>query len=513
MPASTIIANAFVLTCDPLNRAGRLSLLLRDGRIQEIAHNADTFLAGHPDATVIDASQKLIIPGLVNAHVHGESMLLRERTRGRHAGLWKRDARLLEAANRLADPKGMDDLRMLYLYTCFSHLKAGTTCIGEFPPPVNDKGLVQILQAIDRSDLRSVVALQNWDQIQQARDLGAGRPHMVISLGREEDYTVYSFEHLLRTAGELGIPALAHAAEQREETEAVRKNFQKSLMAVLRDFGALRQNTILVHLNHMADTDLGFIEEAGAHVVLTPRSSMMKQTGYPALRTLLAGRRRPGLGTDWGSVDMVAEMQFLHQLPLMFPGIPRISPADILKMGTINGAAALGLAAETGSIEPGKQADLTFFGLHTLRAPLPRDSAGAQDLAEFVLDALSSRDVSDVMIGGEFYVRKGQMLTMAEEDVSAGFRALRDRWFPVAAPPPSPEEVQRVKILPPVPEALRDAGQGFEQGLPAVEPQPLPPPASSPMPPPPPPQREIRSAALPELSKDVRRVFGDEEES
>jgi hypothetical protein len=209
---------------------------------------------------------------------------------------------------------------------------------------------------------------------------------------------------------------------------------------------------------------------------------------------------------------MVAEMQFLHQLPLLFPAIPRVSPVEILKMATIHGAATLGVDAETGSIESGKQADLTFFSLHTLRAPLPRDSAGAQELAGLLLDTLSSRDVSDVMIAGEFYVRKGQLLTMAEEDVSAGFRALRDRWFPAVSPPPSPEELQRVKVLPPVGETLREPPAGFEQGLPPIEPETMPSPAPQPAPPPPPPARDVRSTALPELSKDVRRVFGDDEE-
>lgn len=514
MDSLTIIANGFVLTCDPLNHAGRLSLLLRDGRIREIARNADAFLTLHPEATVIDASQKLIVPGLVNAHVHAESMLLRERTRGRHASLWKRDTRLQEAGVRLTSAGGSDDLRMLYLSVYFSHLKCGTTLVGEFPPAVNDKGLIQILQAIERSDVKAVVALQNWDQIEQARDLGSARPPFMINLGREEDYTVYSFENLLRAAGELRIPVLAHAAEQREDADIVKRNFQKSLIAVLRDFGALRQNTLLVHLNHVPDEAVAFLNEASAPVAVCPRSAMMKQTGYPALRFLLAQRRRPCLGTDWGDVDMIAEMQFLHHLPLLFPGIPRVPPVEIVKMGTIYGAAALGRGGETGSIEVGKRADLTFFTLHTLRTPLPRDTAGAGELADLLLDSLSSRDVSDVMIGGEFYLARGEILTMSEEDVAAGFRAMRERWFPAALPPPSPEELQRSKTVALVTERPDESSQGFEEGLPATEP-----PAASPsvpvvsLPAPTPPPRGTRTAALPELSKDVRRVFGDEEEA
>lgn len=506
MSSATIIANGFVITCDPRNRAGRLSLLLRNGRIQEIAQTADAFLTLYPDARIVDASQKLIVPGFVNAHMHGESVLLRDRTAGRHAGLWPRDARLRAVAEQLRAPESLDDLRMVYLTAFFTHLQCGTVLVGEFPPDVQEKGLVTILQAVERSEIRAVTALQNWDQIRQARELGARRPPFMVSLGREEEYTVYSFEQRLRAAAELGVPPLVHAAETREDEDTVRKNFQKGLISVLRDFGALRSETLLVHCNHIAEEDLPLIREAGSSVVLCPRSAMMKGTGYPALRALLAGRKHPCLGTDWGSADMVAEMQFLHQLPQMVPTLPRIGPVEILRMATVNGAEALGMAAETGSIETGKRADLAFFGLHTLRAPLPRDSAGVQELASLLMHALSSRDITDVMINGEFFLADRKLLTMAEEDLAAGYRTLRERAFPAALAPPSPAEQARVRTAP-----FAGGGEdapGFTAGISAEETphEPLPPPPRAPR------TDAPRPATLPELPREVRRVFGDDEE-
>jgi hypothetical protein len=98
-------------------------------------------------------------------------------------------------------------------------------------------------------------------------------------------------------------------------------------------------------------------------------------------------------------------------------------------MGTINGAHALGLSHETGSIEAGKKADLTFFSLDDMRLPVISAYANAELLSSLLINHLTSREVSDVMINGEFYIAKGEVMTMAEEEIVAGFRATHTKFF------------------------------------------------------------------------------------
>ncbi len=186
MESLKIIANAFVLTCDRDNRGGRYNLFIRDGRIPEISDSLDLFTSLHPYATVVDAKNKLIIPGFVNAHFHSDSFLLRDRTEGMHFSLWEQDIRFHECSRKLLEVSSYDDLRCLYLAVYFSHLKSGTTCVGDFCPRVNEQGLGHVLRAIDGTNVKSVITLTNWDQIAQAKEFDAAGRRFVISFGRRK---------------------------------------------------------------------------------------------------------------------------------------------------------------------------------------------------------------------------------------------------------------------------------------------------------------------------------------
>ncbi|MBI5470725.1 MAG: hypothetical protein HY961_00125, partial [Ignavibacteriae bacterium] len=135
-----ILANGIVLTCDATNRAGRYSIAITDGRIRDIADRADVLQKAYEEAAIVDASQKLIVPGFVNAHHHGASFLLRTLTDGVHASLWNSEARLEQACDRLMHASHYADLKQLYQALYLAHLRSGTTCVGESPLPLDETG-------------------------------------------------------------------------------------------------------------------------------------------------------------------------------------------------------------------------------------------------------------------------------------------------------------------------------------------------------------------------------------
>jgi 5-methylthioadenosine/S-adenosylhomocysteine deaminase len=525
MDSLKIIANAFVLTCDPENRGGRYHILIRDGRIAEISESLEFFASAYPYAMVIDAGNKLVTPGFVNAHFHSESVLLRECTDGVHFGLWRQDDRFRSCHRRLVEQADEDDILPLYLTSYFSHLKSGTTCIGEYGPPTSEKGLVLLTEAIERSGVKGLVALQNWDHIRKARQLKTKRPRFAINLGKEEDYTVYTFENLVRIARELKFPLLAHVAEQREDVESVRRNFQKSVIAVMQYYNALAPNTLLVHLNHITEQEVESVEKTGSTVVLCARSAAYKQTGFPSLRHLCSHNVRLAIGTDWALADMVGEMKFLHDLHLLVHGIRPFDPLELVRMATLNGAYALGLSEETGSIETGKRADLTFFSLAGLHLPAVKQDAVARELADYLVRHLTTKDVSDVMIDGEFCVSQGQTLAMSEEDIVERFRQTRERFYAdhqgekrrsMADGTIQKGTIVKPKILPLIPEARGSVNEGFLEGFSSSTKA-----ASTfdavkrrinTQAPPLPSAKEDKPVSKPELSKDVKRVFGEDDE-
>jgi len=516
MESATIIANGFVLTCDAANRGGRFHLLVRDGRIADIAGSLESLTSQFPRAPLLDATGLLITPGFVNAHFHGDSFLHRERTAGRPFAAWNADRPFAAACARLAEPGAEEDLVAVYTAASLAHILCGTTTVGEYGPPVEARPFVAMLQAVDRTGLRAAYALQNWEQIRTAGDLGPGRPPCFLNLGNPSDFTVYTFENLVRTGREKGLPLLAHLGEQREEGEYIRKYYRKDPMAVLRDFGALAPGALVAHANHCTEAEVQLASEQGIPVAACPRSAALKQTGYPALRTLLERGVFLCLGTDWASTDMLEEMRFLARLPLLIPGMPEPRATDVVRMATLNGAYALGVAADTGSIERGKFADLLLFDLTDVRVPFVDDLPGATELAALLVHHLTVRNLSRVLVRGRTVVQKGEAVEARARDAASALRRAVDRAYPRKTGTGSPETPPRAKtkVIPFAGEPRTPEGEegGFEEGArPAREEQPLrETPAEQTTPPQ---QQERRPSHLPELSKDVRRVFGDDDDT
>ena len=301
-----------------------------------------------------------------------------------------------------------------------------------------------------------------------------------------------------------------------------KRNFQKGTVSLLRDFKVLQPPTVLVHLNHVGDEEMALVAESGCSLVLCARSAAMKRTGYPSLRHMAARNIRLCIGTDWGSVDMLDEMRFISMLPLLFAGMPVFTPLEIFSMATINGAEALGLGEEIGSIAQGKKADLVFFDLGGLHVDLLDDDPTQDAMASFLLNHLSIQDITEVMVDGTLRVSGGHVLTLPEEDVVAGYKKTVEKFSLIGAvPSPAPEvpkhqpEMQ-ARIIPFVPgDRVAHEVNGFEEGFSAVEkpaePKEPPAPASKPVPPPEG-RPQDRDVLKPELSKNVRKVFGEDDD-
>lgn len=511
---AVIITNGIVLTCDAANRCGRYHIVVKDGRILDLSERLDTLTKDHPHATIIDARDKLIVPGFVNAHYHGASFLLRAATHVLHYSLWKNDPQLNQATAKFIHAASTDDVRRVYQTAYFAHVRSGTTCVGEFPPMLGDGGFEEMLAGIAPAGITCVVTLQNWDQIRKTQAMGAARPRCLVSLGEEEEFTVYSFEHLCKAAKELKAPLLAHIVETKEEKEILRQNFQRDGVAVLNSFNALQPTTVLVHANFATEDEARMLKSANSSVIVCARSTAVKQTGYPAIRHLAKENVRLSLGTDWDNVDMIEEMRFLYHLPLIVPGLRQFSPVELLRMATINGAQTLGVAAELGSIEANKRADLVFFDIASLRFPIVQTNAAA-NWSRLLVEQLGTGDICDVMVKGEFKVRNHEMTEVGERNVKEEFRAVLAKYF-AAERTDAPPQVT-TNVLPFTTERIpeEEHSESYETGFtPAAgsgkildiaerntEAHPL---ANLPKP--------KREPLKPELPKDTRRVFGDDED-
>ncbi len=516
MDGPTLIADALVITCDPQDTAGRMSILVRDGRIAGLAPEAESLLELHPEPAVIDARQMLVVPGFVNAHVHPESLLFRDLGPQAPGIVWKPVKIFPQWAAYVESPEFHDGLLATDALAAVRHLHAGVTTVGRSLPPVEAQRLVPLLEADRGHGLRTVTTVSTWQQIAEITHLAVPQQCIAVSLGREEEFTASHLATLVRVAREQGARLMAAVGEVKEDADLVRRKFKKGLLALLRDLKILDPSLQLVHLNHGTAEDVQLAARNGVTITLTPRAAAAKRTGYPLLRHLGAHPVTLCLGTDWGETDIMREMAFMSDLPLLFPGMRPFSPPELLRMATINGARALGLESETGSIEQGKRADLVFFRLQPTAHQYLEDVPTAATLASALLHQCAPSDIVRVMADGTTLCADGSCTMLDEAAIVARFRRvhghLAETFFAV------PPAAEKTKSVPFVPSRVSES-EPYEEGFTIVgkfTATASPAPASAPPAEPPEtgktPSARSRDVRKPELSKNVRRVFGEDDD-
>ncbi|HEX9614973.1 MAG TPA: amidohydrolase family protein, partial [Bacteroidota bacterium] len=156
-------------------------------------------------------------------------------------------------------------------------------------------------------------------------------------------------------------------------------------------------------------------------VIINPASVLSKDSELPPLGRFLEAGVPLALCSDWGIPDPFENMRSAGVLAKLCGAEP-IDPVRLVGMHTIQAARALQLHHEVGSVEGGKKADLTFLDVSDIRLTLPQQRGAISTLLRRILQEAPSARVSDVMINGEFFIRKGHVMTYAEEDLKREYR-------------------------------------------------------------------------------------------
>jgi 5-methylthioadenosine/S-adenosylhomocysteine deaminase len=206
-----------------------------------------------------------------------------------------------------------------------------------------------------------------------------------------------------RLCDEFGLLFQIHVAETRGENEHIRSAQGVSPIAYLDRLGVLDERTLLAHCVWVDDADIAVIARRGARVSHNPESNMKLASGVAPVVQMLSAGITVGLGTDgcasnndldlFGAMDMTAKLHKVRRLD------PTVLPAEaVIRMATIDGARALGLEREIGSLEAGKQADIIILNT---RAP---HLTPMHHPASAIVYAAKGSDVQTVMLAGRLLV-------------------------------------------------------------------------------------------------------------
>jgi len=223
-------------------------------------------------------------------------------------------------------------------------------------------------------------------------------------------------------AGQLELPIETHVAETRAEVEEARAQTGSAPLARLARLGATGPDFIAIHAVHLDAADIDLLATHGCHVVHCPASNMKLASGIAPVTALRARGINVALGTDGAAsnnrLDVLGEMRLASLIAKAATGDAAALPAaEVLHMATLGGARALGLGDTTGSLVPGKQADIAAIDLSGVQA-LP-----VYDPVSHIVHVAERADVSHVWVAGAPVVADRALLALDVAALAARARA------------------------------------------------------------------------------------------
>ncbi len=389
-----IARDGLIITMDPDRRMlAEGSLVVEEGTIVEVS--ASPTGGGGAD-TVLDCRGKLILPGLINIHAHTTEVLFRGCATDLPFLQW-----LFERNHPLLERMSEEDAYLAGLLCGLEMLASGTTCY--LDPEVWPQHFDAVARAMERVGLRACLALAleggTGYTVEDGLQLsapggpdgslaqveawhGAADRRLQLWLGPRVlsavDAPLAGF--LRRTAARLGTGITVHFAEVPDDVEQIRRDHNVGPAAYLDRLGLLGPRMILTHAICLEQEDIDAIARSDTRVAHCPASNLKLGNGFAPIPQLLDQGVLVGLGTDGGlcndSYDLLREMTLAGLIHKGYSGDPQVTPAEkIVEMVTADAARMLNLHEKIGSLEMGKQADITILdlnqvGWHPLHNPI-----------------------------------------------------------------------------------------------------------------------------------------------
>jgi cytosine/adenosine deaminase-related metal-dependent hydrolase len=370
------------------------------------------------DAEQVDATDTIVMPGFVDTHRHAWRSL------SRNVGAWP-PGRGTEGAGDSFRP---EDVYAATLIGLLGAIEAGITTVVDWSPIRPDDALVDsALRAHADAGLRTVFVhaarTRTEDQGSSAAAIrglsarlsDAAGPRTTIAFGSDVP-GANDHERLVAewaAARELGLRIHVHVDPETSGPGAI---------AELARHGLLGADVTLVHCSSLDDEDVEAIAASGASVSLAPSGEMAGGLGTPPIQSLIDRDIRPGLGVDEERLtpgDLFAQMRatISMQHATVFDrklagkaGVPKLmSTRDVIRHATIDGARAAGLGTVTGSLEPGKQADIVLLRTDRPNIFPINDPIGA------VVWGMDTSNVDWVFVGGKPLMRGGALEANVEQ--------------------------------------------------------------------------------------------------
>jgi len=396
------------------------ALTVKNGKIVFVGKSAAT--TNIEAETKINAKGKVAMPGLINCHTHVPMTLFRGIAEDQPLDTWLKETIWpLEAKLR------PEDVYVGALLGCLEMIKSGTTCFADMYFHED-----MVAKATEKSGLRGVLA----EGIIEAghKMLGKIMFHKSVSFAKRfhgyandrvrtmlGPHAAYScrpdlLKKITERASELNIGVHLHLAESNTMFREFEKKYGSSEVEFLDKIGFLKNHVLAAHCINLSREDMHILSKCSVNVVHVPVANMKLGLGAAKIKDLVDLGVNVGLGTDGpasnNSLDMFETMKIAALLQKITYQNPTVMPVyEVLEMATINGAKALGLEENVGSLEVGKKADIVLVDLSK-----PHLKPLHNIYASIVYSARGS-DVDTVIVNGKILMENRQVKTLDEQTV------------------------------------------------------------------------------------------------
>ncbi len=407
----TVIKNGNVITMDEKRKKmEKLDIVIENDSIKELSIN----YTGEYDE-IIDATNKIVMPGLINCHTHLGMSIFRATNDNLNLNDW-----LTKKIWPIEDHMKDQETYYTTLLSCLEMIKTGTTCFNDMYFACNGS-----LKAIKEAKIRGVFSRCLMDN----DEYGEQRIQEFIGLYNEnKNSKLIKFAvapHALYTCSEqylkgcsdlaleLNIPFHIHFCENTSEVDGIIQKYHCDPVEALEKIGILRNKTILAHGTFISDKGLELLKGKDVSIAHNPVSNLNLGCGiadiskYKNYVNLCLGTDGQGSGNNLNLFYHMSFVDFLQKGKYQDPTV--WNSYDTLKMATINGAKALGLDKEIGSIEVGKKADIIILDLNNT------EIYPGVDIITNVVHNVESNNIDTTIINGEILMKNHELCLSIDE--------------------------------------------------------------------------------------------------
>lgn len=418
-----LIKNGLVLTLDRKGTAGYFNILVRNGKIYHIDNenkfNEKEFISKYPDTLIIDAADRIIMPGFFNSKLISSYSLNKyffKKCTYENLNSWLS----LKLTERFLTAKENSDLNHeLFGISHARSLLNGELFISESSSTISKEFFDKYFKDSDKIKQYFNLTVYDYGVLS---DITGHEKNISLGFRTDEDINNYSLASMKKVLSGNKLRLFIDASLSQGTFESVKKDFGKPFITVLSEMELLSQGTVISNPTHLNQNELDILSKKGATILLSPSDYLNFQDKKTDLDEIFLSGLNIITGTGYTGDNIFAELKTLSSL--ISKNV--ISSEELLKTAIRNPSQLFGISNITGSIERNKSADMIILSLGDIRNVPAIPETESEVLADFIIKNLSAKDISDVILRGRVLVRDkklvaedSSLLRKKSEEISA----------------------------------------------------------------------------------------------